>query len=216
MYTYNLKLHVENTSCPPQIQLTETDDVQNVVVEVEGVDLSNKTAQVYIQKPDGHMIYNNCVVSDNTITFKVTSQMTAANGIAPADIIIYNSNGEKLHTMRFSLYIFPKLEDDSAIESTDEFTALDEALKQAQSIDEKQDKLISGVNIKTINNKSLLGSGNLVIQGGSGGTSDYDMLENRPQINSVTLTGNQTSAELKLQDEMQAISNQEIDTMFFG
>ena len=35
----------------------------------------------------------------------------------------------------------------------------------------KQDLLVSGTNIKTINNESLLGSGNIVIQGG-GGTVD--------------------------------------------
>ena len=36
-------------------------------------------------------------------------------------------------------------------------------------LDEKQDSLVSGTNIKTINNNSLLGSGNITIQGGSGG-----------------------------------------------
>lgn len=34
----------------------------------------------------------------------------------------------------------------------------------------KQDTLVSGTNIKTINNNSLLGSGNITIEGGSGGT----------------------------------------------
>ena len=38
-------------------------------------------------------------------------------------------------------------------------------------LDDKQDELESGVNIKTINNLSLLGSGNIDIQGGGG---DYD------------------------------------------
>ena len=33
-----------------------------------------------------------------------------------------------------------------------------------------QVKLVSGTNIKTINNESILGSGNLTVQGGSGGT----------------------------------------------
>ena len=36
----------------------------------------------------------------------------------------------------------------------------------------KQDTLVSGTNIKTINNQSLLGSGNIQIQGGSGGSSN--------------------------------------------
>jgi hypothetical protein len=43
----------------------------------------------------------------------------------------------------------------------------------------KQDTLVSGVNIKTVNNLSLLGSGNIDIAGGSGGTSDHSVLTNR-------------------------------------
>lgn len=39
------------------------------------------------------------------------------------------------------------------------------------SVATKQDTLISGTNIKTINNQSLLGSGNIDIQGGGGGSS---------------------------------------------
>ena len=36
--------------------------------------------------------------------------------------------------------------------------------------DTKQDTLISGTNIKTINHQSLLGSGNITIEGGGGGS----------------------------------------------
>lgn len=35
----------------------------------------------------------------------------------------------------------------------------------------KQDTLVSGTNIKTINNQSILGSGNITVEGGSGSTS---------------------------------------------
>ena len=38
------------------------------------------------------------------------------------------------------------------------------------AIQGKQDTLVSGTNIKTINNESLLGSGNITIQGGGGGS----------------------------------------------
>lgn len=60
----------------------------------------------------------------------------------------------------------------------------------------KQNTLVSGTNIKTVNNNSLLGSGNITISGGSGGTSDYDDLTNKPSINNVTLTGNKTTSDL--------------------
>jgi hypothetical protein len=62
----------------------------------------------------------------------------------------------------------------------------------------KQDTLISGENIKTINNQSLLGSGNIDIQSG-GGTGNYNDLENKPSINGTTLQGNKTSSQLGLQ-----------------
>jgi hypothetical protein len=38
----------------------------------------------------------------------------------------------------------------------------------------KQDALVSGTSIKTINSESLLGSGNLVIEGGGGGSITFD------------------------------------------
>ena len=63
------------------------------------------------------------------------------------------------------------------------------------ALDGKQATLVSGENIKTINNQSILGSGNITI-GGSGGTTDYDQLDNRPQIDGTTLTGNKSLADL--------------------
>lgn len=47
----------------------------------------------------------------------------------------------------------------------------------------KQDTLVSGINIKTINNESLLGSGNINISGGGGTATDV-------QINGTSITSN--------------------------
>ena len=47
----------------------------------------------------------------------------------------------------------------------------------------KQDTLVSGTNIKTINNTSLLGSGNITIEGGGGSATDV-------QINGTSITSN--------------------------
>jgi len=47
-----------------------------------------------------------------------------------------------------------------------------------ETIDTKQATLVSGTNIKTVNNESLLGSGNITIQGGSGsviGTGSFSI-----------------------------------------
>lgn len=46
--------------------------------------------------------------------------------------------------------------------------------------------------------------------------TNYEALTNKPQINDVTLIGNKTSHELKLQDEMDEITAQDIDNIIYG
>ena len=48
-------------------------------------------------------------------------------------------------------------------------TETDNAITAATST--KQDTLVSGTNIKTINNQSIIGEGNITIEGGSGGST---------------------------------------------
>ena len=53
--------------------------------------------------------------------------------------------------------------------------------------------------IKVGNNLTIAVDGTLSATGGSGGTTDYTQLENKPQINSVELTGNKTLNDLGIQ-----------------
>ena len=52
---------------------------------------------------------------------------------------------------------------------------------------DKQDTLVSGQNIKTINGNSILGSGNIDITGG--GTSNWDDIQGKPQFAEVATSG---------------------------
>lgn len=63
---------------------------------------------------------------------------------------------------------------------TEVITAIGVAIKG------KQDNLVSGTNIKTINSQSLLGSGNIVISSG-GGTQNVFIQETEPEITSDSL-----------------------------
>lgn len=72
-----------------------------------------------------------------------------------------------------------------------------------------QPTLVSGTNIKTINGTSILGSGDLSV---SGGTTDYTDLNNKPSVNSVTLTGNKTAGDLGLQNAIEVVTKTASDT----
>lgn len=67
-----------------------------------------------------------------------------------------------------------------------------------------QEQLVSGTNIKTINGQDILGSGNLDI---SGGTTDYNQLTNKPQINSVELSGNKSLEDLGVPTKTSELTN---------
>lgn len=66
--------------------------------------------------------------------------------------------------------------------------------KVNEIIDDKQDTLVSGANIKTINNQSLLGSGNIDIQGGGSYTAGTGI----DITNDVISVDGETTSEIAL------------------
>jgi hypothetical protein len=69
----------------------------------------------------------------------------------------------------------------------------------ATAISGKQDTLTAGTGIDITNN--------VISATGGGGTSDYSDLTNKPQINSITLSGNKSLTDLGIQGTITAGSN---------
>jgi hypothetical protein len=61
-----------------------------------------------------------------------------------------------------------------------------ETAAREQAVASKQDTLVSGQNIKTINGESVLGEGNIAIQGG---TSNWDDITGKPEFAEVATSG---------------------------
>lgn len=57
------------------------------------------------------------------------------------------------------------------------------------------------------------GSVDFTMDGQISGTTDYEKLINKPQINEVTLLGNKTADDLHLQEEMDYLTNMEIEEL---
>ena len=68
-------------------------------------------------------------------------------------------------------------------------------LATKSEVNAKQNTLVSGTNIKTLNGESLLGEGNIQLDEGP---IDYETLINKPSINSVELSGNLSFEDLGL------------------
>lgn len=167
---------------------TKLNQVDNVDIDITTID---EVTKVEITRKDGTkkeaivngsvnaitdvLVDNKSVVIDNVANIDLSSKVDKIEGKVLSTNDFTNDDKEKLDSL--SNY------DDSEIK---------------EEIETKQDKLKSGENIKTINNQSILGEGNIIIEGSSG-SSNYEDLDNKPKINNVELKGNKTLNELGIQ-----------------
>ena len=83
-------------------------------------------AIVNIKKPDGKFVYNKCTYSGNEVTIDLTSQALAASGTAYCNVEIRTADDTQIITSAtFEIEIEMTQRSDSAIESSNEFTAIE-------------------------------------------------------------------------------------------
>lgn len=106
-------------------QGTNAIPLQFKLMDFDVPDTSSVT--IYVQKPSGKLVFTSGSVSGNIITIPLTTQMTAEPGVSECQIRIVNGN-DVLLSFVFQMSIEKSIINDYAIQSTNEFTALLQAL----------------------------------------------------------------------------------------
>lgn len=119
--------------------LKQGDSGRGILVTVTAnganVEFTTETVNIYVKKPDGTIIYNACTVSGNQVRAIFTNQALAVAGNAQVELEII-SQDDTISTPIACIDILPTNIDSEAIESSNEFTALTEALnKVAPSVE---------------------------------------------------------------------------------
>lgn len=86
------------------------------------------------KKPDGTVLFNNCTIENNVITYELTNQTSAVVGEVECEVTLYDSDNKQITSPRFSLAVTDTLYDDNEIESQDEFNQLGHSLTEARVI----------------------------------------------------------------------------------
>ena len=92
--------------------------------------------RVYIRatKPDKTQIFDTCAVDSNgCIVAPLSDQFLACAGVVKADVAIYSNNKELLSSSVFDVDVVKSSYDEDGVISSDEFSALTEALSDAQN-----------------------------------------------------------------------------------
>lgn len=102
------------------------------------LDLEGKTVFFYAKKPDGNLIFNTCEIideKDGTVNLAVTSQMSIVAGkMKDCEFQVIDADLSKLKIKGLIFEIEPCTDYDSAVESTSEFSVLDQSIKEVQSL----------------------------------------------------------------------------------
>lgn len=90
-----------------------------------------KSARLYVLKPSGAEVYANGSVKDGSVEVTLTTQILAEVGRSRCQLETTCSTG-KTTSFEFLLDVAPSLVSDSAIESSNEYTALEVLLQEAE------------------------------------------------------------------------------------
>ena len=93
----------------------------------------NSEVRIYVKKPSGHEIYNPCTYTDNLVVTPGTLQMFAEVGTSSALIQII-TNGTYLTSFPFNITVTPNATATTHIESSDEYTILNDLITEARDI----------------------------------------------------------------------------------
>lgn len=128
-------LSLTRKSVPTRIDVVQYATKPNIVFVLDDYSIPDgATVSLYIKKPDDTEIFNYCEFEDNQITYTPTTQSFAVLGTSKCQLQIVESDGT---AVSFLIYadVTENIIDSSAIESQDEFTALEEALQTVSDYD---------------------------------------------------------------------------------
>lgn len=128
-------LYVESFSMPPRIDLPQGTNVQQMKFFFQDFK-PDGTPRLYAKKPSGLEIYNDAEEYDFDadvpyVIFKSTTQLTAEAGKFAGQVRV-TTGDSILNSFPVTFNIVESPDSENAVESKDEFTALDEALEKVQ------------------------------------------------------------------------------------
>lgn len=140
-------LYVEQYLMPPRIDVPQGTNVQQLKFNFMDI-VPEGNPRIYLEKPSGAEIYNDAEEFDFEAVppyavFNTTTQMTAESGQMSGQVRVTDSGNKILNSFPILFNVVESPSSGSAIESSNELTALDNALAKVQpaidSINETND-----------------------------------------------------------------------------
>ncbi|ERI90998.1 hypothetical protein HMPREF1982_03560 [Clostridiales bacterium oral taxon 876 str. F0540] len=134
------------------------------------LNLTGHTVKIFAVKADSTLIFNNVTI-ENAVNGKVlvelTSQALAVAGDLACELAIYGADNSILSSKQFTINVIQSIRNDSAIESSNEFTALTDGITKLNQWDSQFQQKYDGLNTQyaqqlTKNTNDILSTSNKI------------------------------------------------------
>lgn len=143
----NLTLTAQTDGIRKQINAVQSDTGRYLRIVVEDIDMSQaQSAQIYVKKPDGTEVYDECLFDGDVIIAPLKSAALQVTGLAEAELQIFDRNTEYITTYKFLIRIEKSLIEESAIPSSNEYGALQAALANIVAVEVSIEELDERIN----------------------------------------------------------------------
>lgn len=136
---YRVSLDMHDTSSQVMLNVKQGDSARKIYISLTDGGRPYKitedcSARLRAKTTANAILFNDCSIKDNVIEYTLTNETCKNVGIVECEVTLYGSNGQKITSARFSLIVEGVITSDNEIESANEFTALDNALKEANNL----------------------------------------------------------------------------------
>lgn len=134
-FRFSLDIHEEHSNVCLNVKKGDTNSRKlHITLTEEGIpyEISDECYAVFTAtKHDGKVLYNDCVIDDDTIIYELTPQTTASSGVMDCEIQLYGADDALLTSPRFLIVVDDTVYDtETEIESTNEYAALVELISK--------------------------------------------------------------------------------------
>lgn len=136
MVNKKIQLDFTEEGLREKIEVVQGDTGRVLICNIIGVDMTNVSARFYAVKNSGKEIYNNCTVSQNTVTIELTEQTLAEVGIVKCQLDLRKGN-KKVQSFIFDINVTASLMAQSEYLSSSEYKVVDDLADKVEKNENK-------------------------------------------------------------------------------
>ena len=143
---YRVSLDMHDTSSQVMLNVKQGDSARKIYISLTDGGRPYKitedcTARLRARTSLGTILFNDCDIKDNVIEYTLTNETCKNVGIVECEVTLYGADSIEITSARFSLIVEGVITSADEIESTNEFTALTNALVGANNLNASVSKV---------------------------------------------------------------------------